>query len=92
MTSVRDEVARLMARGWSPVPIPARSKAPVIKGWQTLDFRVAPSMATLASGLANVAEASSISTSTAERRASPLRSVPITARSGRPSNPLSHYW
>jgi hypothetical protein len=35
---VRDAVRELIRRGFRPIPIPARSKAPVLAGWPTLEI------------------------------------------------------
>ena len=43
------ETARhYLARGWQPIPIPTRSKRPIMKGWETLQLNpeTAPSIST----------------------------------------------
>lgn len=48
-TSPLTTACELIARGWTPLPIPRRKKAPVIKGWQ--DLRIdAASVATYFNG------------------------------------------
>lgn len=37
---LKDALETYIDRGWCPIPIPFRSKAPIVKGWPDLKVRL----------------------------------------------------
>ena len=95
------DVARAyLARGWQPLPLPARSKAPTVQGWSRLRL-TAPELADHFGGAPRnvgvlLGEPSGglvdVDLDSPEALALAERLLPLTAsRFGRPSKPRSHW-
>jgi hypothetical protein len=90
---------RYIDRGYAPVPIPARSKAPNLKGWQHLRMQLEDVPKYFHNGT-NIGillgEPSGglvdLDLDCSEAVAAARYLLPDTLRSGRESSPNSHYW
>jgi putative DNA primase/helicase len=98
--SVLTEALKYLLRGWQPVPVPSRSKAPVIVAWQRLrlteidlakhfvgDCNIGLLLGEASGGLVDV----DLDCDEAVR-AAPLLLKPTAMRHGRRSRPSSHWW
>jgi hypothetical protein len=97
---MRDAVVTYLARGWHPLPIPARSKDPGFKKWQefscttddvdsafTGNGNVGLLLGAPSAGLVDVDLDALETVAIAPALLPPTRLV-----SGRPGNPRSHFW
>jgi len=91
---------RYLQRGWSPIPIPSKSKRPIVKGWPTLQLR-SDELAQYFGGEGNIGLALGhvsgglidVDLDCDEAVALAAEYLPTTpAKSGRPSRPKSHWW
>jgi hypothetical protein len=95
---VHNAVAKYVALGWSPVPVPAKSKGPSEKGWNNparafspADFHEGENVGLRLGRISN--QLADVDLDALEAlRAAPEFLPPTTMRCGRQSKPESHYF